>query len=58
MRFRDLLATNQEIAEKIERLEATQEQHAVALVSVIREISKLKAPRKRKPRIGFYTGDK
>jgi phage regulator Rha-like protein len=58
VKLRDLLAGNKELARKVERLAVTQRQHAVALIGVISEIKQLKAPPKRKPRIGFYTGDK
>lgn len=58
VKLREALAGNKELARKVERLAATQQQHAVALIGVINEIKHLKAPGKRKPRIGFYTGDK
>jgi len=54
IKLREVLATNRDLAERIDQLAATQKQHAVALVGVIREIRKLKAARRRKPRIGFY----
>ena len=59
VRLRDALATHKDLEEEIARLAATQHQHAIALVGVIKEIKKLKAgPRRRKPHIGFYTGEK
>jgi ORF6N domain len=58
VKLRDLLAGNKELARKVERLAVTQRQHSVALVGVISEIKQLKAPPKRKPRIGFYIGGK
>jgi len=68
VRLRELLATHKDLAQKIEQLQAGQENHAVliALVSrdvqtlaknVAKEFKKLKAPRRRKPRIGFYVRD-
>lgn len=54
VRLREVLATHKDLAEKIDQLEATQQQHAVALVGVIREIKHLRAqPRKRKAGSGF-----
>jgi len=58
VRLREALATNEALAHRIDELAATQHEHAVALVGVISEIKQLKAPRRRKQRIGFYTGDK
>jgi hypothetical protein len=58
VRLREALATNEALARRIDELAATQHEHAVVLVGVIREIKQLKAPRRRKTRIGFYTGDK
>ncbi len=58
VRLREALATNEALARRIDEMVATQQEHAVALVGVIKEIKRLKAPRQRKPRIGFYTGDK
>lgn len=69
VRLRELLATNKELARQIEKMEATQKDHA-ALFSIViediqglaqhvtKEFKKLKGPRRRKPRIGFYTDDK
>ncbi len=65
VRLRELLATHKDLAEKIEKLQATQEDHAVliALVSkdvqtlasnVAKEFKKLREPRRRKRPIGFY----
>ena len=58
VRLREALATNEALARRIAELSAIQHKHAIALVGVIREIKQLKAPRRRKPRIGFYTSDK
>ena len=58
VRLREALATHRDLEAQIERSAATQQQHAVVLVGVIKEIKSLKAPRSRKPRIGFYTGEK
>jgi len=57
VRLREALATSEALARRIDELVATQHEHAVALVGVIREFKQLKAPRRRKRRIGFYTGD-
>jgi hypothetical protein len=64
VKLRELLATHKDLARKIEKLEATQKDHAVMLALVVKDIQtlattvkkefkKLKAPRRRKPRIGF-----
>jgi hypothetical protein len=58
VRLREALATNEALARRIDELAATQQEHAIALVGVIGEIKQLKAPRRRKPRIGFYTDEK
>jgi hypothetical protein len=58
VRLREALAINEALARRIDELAATQQEHAVALVGVIREIKQLKAPRRPKPRIGFYADDK
>jgi len=57
VRLREALATNEALARRIDELAATQHDHAVVLVRVIREIKRLNAPHRYKPRIGFYTGD-
>ena len=51
VQLRELLATNKELARKVEQLEAgqkqqarTQQQHAAILVSVVQDIQKLKPP--------------
>jgi hypothetical protein len=51
VQLRELLATNKELARKVEQLEAgqkqqarTQQQHAAILVSVVQDIQKLKTP--------------
>ena len=51
VQLRELLATNKELARKVEQLEAaqkqqarTQQQHAAILVSVVQDIQKLKNP--------------
>ena len=59
VRLRDVLATHKDLAEKIRQLEATQKQHGSVIVAVVQEIKTLKQrPRRRRPRIGFYTEDK
>jgi hypothetical protein len=56
-------------AAKIEKLEAGHQDHAIAISlvakdvqglakAVKRQFKRLKAPRRRKPHIGFYTEDK
>lgn len=59
VQLRDALATHKDLAEKIEKLTTTQQQHGVALVSVIKEIRQLKNPTepKRKYKIGFRDHD-
>jgi hypothetical protein len=55
VRLREALATNEALVKRTDEIVATQQEHAVALVGVIREIKRLKAPRRSKPRrIGFY----
>jgi hypothetical protein len=69
VKLRELLATHKDLARRIEKLEAGQRDHAVAIglvakdvqslaKSVKKEFKKLKAPRRRRPRIGFVTDDK
>jgi|SRR6266540_1057675 len=69
VRLREVLATHKELARKVEKLEAGQRDHAIAISLVAkdvqslakgmkREFKKLKAPRRRKPRIGFLTDPK
>jgi hypothetical protein len=58
VRLREALATNEALARRLDELTATQHEHAIVLVGVIRESKQLKAPRRRKPRIGFYTDEK
>jgi len=69
VRMRELLATNKALAAKIEKLEAGHRDHAIAISlvatdvqtlgkKVMKEFKKLRSPRRQKPRIGFYTGDK
>jgi ORF6N domain len=58
VRLREALAMNEALAYRIDELAATQHEHSIALIGVIREIKQLKTPRRRKPRIGFYTEEK
>ena len=58
VKLREALATHKDLEERIDQIASTQQQHTVAIVGVIKEINRLKAPRRRKPRIGFYTEDK
>ena len=66
VKLRELLAIDKGLANKIEKLEAGRRDHALAIgivakdiqslaKSVKKEFKKLKAPRRRKPRIGFLT---
>jgi hypothetical protein len=68
MKLREVLATHKSLARKIEELEAKQKDHAVMLGMVVNDIQnlaknvstefkKLRAPRRRKARIGFRTSD-
>jgi len=61
VQLRELLATNKELARKVEQLEAaqkqqarTQQQHAAILISVVQDIQKLKNPPVTRA-IGFIT---
>ena len=69
VKMRELLATHKALAAKIEKLEVGHRDHTIAIgllaediqalgQKVVKELKKLKPPRRRKPRIGFYTGDK
>jgi phage regulator Rha-like protein len=65
VKLRELLATHKELADRIEKLEAGQRDHAIAISlvaqdvenlasSVKREFRKLKSPSRQKSRIGFH----
>jgi hypothetical protein len=57
VRIRELLATNKELAERVEKLEAGQEDHASIIGSLAEEIEEMKRlPDPPKRRIGFKTG--
>ena len=69
VRLRELLATHKDLARQIEKLSATQNDHAALFTIVIkdienlatgmkREFKRLESPRRRKARIGFLTGGK
>ena len=59
VRPREVLATHKDLAQKIDQLEATQKEHGSIIVAVVQEIKKLRQPpRRRKPRLGFYSDDK
>jgi hypothetical protein len=69
VKMRELLATHKALAAKIEKLEAGHRDHAIAITlvakdvqtlgkKVMKEFKKLRSPRRQKPRIGFYIGDK
>jgi len=62
--LREVLATHRDLARKMERLEHTQKDHAAVLSIVVKDVQdleremtrgfkSLRAPRRRKPRIGF-----
>ena len=57
VRLRQVLASHKDLARKIEQMDATQRHHSTVLVEVVKEINRLKQPRRqpRKPRIGFVT---
>ena len=66
VKMRELLATHADLVKKIEQFETTQKDHAAMLALVVKDIEtlaksvkkefgKLRAPRRRKPRIGFPT---
>ena len=61
VKLRELLATNKDLARKLEHIEASQKQHARAiqqqaaiLISVVQDVRKLKAPPTTHA-IGFVT---
>jgi hypothetical protein len=69
MKLREALATHKDLARKIEQVEAKQEDHAIMLALVVKDIEalatnvktefkKLREPRRRKARIGFLTDEK
>ncbi len=64
VRLREVLASHKDLSRKIEKLEATQKDHAAVLSIVIKDIQnlgkyvgkefkKLRSPRRAKPSIGF-----
>ena len=53
VRLREALTTNEALARRIDDIVARQQEHAIALIGVIQEVRRLKAPRRRKSRIGF-----
>jgi hypothetical protein len=69
VKLREVLATHRALAQKVEQLASTQKDHAALFDIVIKdvqdldakfthEVRRLKSPRRRKSRIGFYTGDR
>jgi hypothetical protein len=69
VKLREILATNKTLAGRIDQLAATVKDHAAVFDIVIKDIQnldhkftrqlrQLNAPRRRKPRIGFYTEHK
>lgn len=59
IKLRDLLATNKGLAERMEKLEATQERHASVITFLAEEIEQIKEQPEPPPkhRIGFHPGD-
>jgi hypothetical protein len=68
VKLREVLAANKALAQRIEHLTAAQKDHAALFDIVIgdiqkldqkftKELRRLKAPRRRKPRIGFHLPD-
>jgi phage regulator Rha-like protein len=59
VKLRELLATNKALAARIEKLEAGQRDHAIAIRLVAKDVQnlaqKLRRPRQKKARIGFVT---
>jgi hypothetical protein len=57
VKLREVLASHKDLAERMEKLEATQKQHSSVITVVVDEIKKLKAapPQPPKRRIGFKT---
>ena len=69
VRLRELMATHKDLARRIEKPEASQRDHAVAISLVVKDIQilasgvkkefkKLKSPGRQKHRIGFYSDNK
>ena len=69
VRLREVLATHRDLARKMERLENTQKDHSAILSIVVNDVQDLEkkvkrgfkslsAPSRRKPRIGFITGQR
>jgi hypothetical protein len=69
LKLREVLATHKDLARKLEQVEAKQEDHAIMLTLVVkdietlatnvkREFKKLREPRRRKTRIGFLSDQK
>ena len=58
VRMRQILATHKDLASRMEKLEAAQEEHGSILAVLIDEIEELKVPPPRKPKrpIGFVSG--
>jgi hypothetical protein len=69
VKLREVLAAHKALAQKVEQLASTQKDHAALFDIVLQDIHNLdekftkgirglKAPRRRKPSMGFYTGGK
>jgi phage regulator Rha-like protein len=58
LKLREVLATHKDLAERMEQIESSQREHGSIIVHLAKEIKTLKhGPRRKKPRIGFYTGE-
>jgi hypothetical protein len=58
VRLRELIASNKDLAVRIEKLEAGQGQHASVINLLVEEIQSIKAlPEPSKKRIGFHAGE-
>jgi hypothetical protein len=69
VKLREVLATHRELARKMERVEYTQKDHSAILSIVVKDVQdlekkvkrgfrNLRAVRRRKPHIGFVTGQR
>jgi len=59
VKLREILATNKDLADRLEKVERTQEQHASVITILAEEIDNLKQlpPEPPRRRIGFLAGD-
>ena len=58
VRLRQILATHKDLAARMEKLEAAQEEHGSILAVLVEEIEELKVPPARPPKhpMGFVSG--